>query len=105
MSEYINGVMTLSQQLADIGKKIEDCELAEIFLSDLPSEFDVLVSGLETANKSNTLSSELVRTRLLQEDHRRNSDISNTVSSMAYAANKKIKVCHCCKRTGHIKAR
>lgn len=106
MSEYINGIMTLSQQLADIGKKIEDCELAEILLSGLPSEFDVLVSGLETANISNTLSSELVRTRLLQEDHRRNcNDISNIVSSTAYAANKKIKVCHYCKRTGHIKAR
>lgn len=65
MSAYIDGLMTLVQQLADIGRTIEDAEVAELMLSGLPMEYDILVSGLETANVNGNLTSELVRTPLL----------------------------------------
>lgn len=55
MSEYINSVMTLAQQLADIARTIEDAEVAEILLSGLPAEYDVLVSNMETACISSSL--------------------------------------------------
>ncbi|KOB73565.1 putative retrovirus-related pol polyprotein from transposon tnt, partial [Operophtera brumata] len=72
MSEYIQGVMTLVQQLSDIGRKTDDAEVAEILLSGLPQEFEYLVSNLETVCLTNDLTSEIVRTRLLQEELRRN---------------------------------
>lgn len=103
MSEYIHGVMTLVQQLADIGKIIEDAEVAEILLSGLPVEYDVLVSNLETACISKSLTSELVRTRLLQEEFRKvHSDLNNS----AYVVKTKSKViCHYCKKVGHMKSK
>ncbi|KOB78926.1 putative retrovirus-related pol polyprotein from transposon tnt [Operophtera brumata] len=72
MSEYIQGVMTLVQQLSDIGRKTDDAEVAEILLSGLPQEFEYLVSNLETVCLTSDLTSEIVRTRLLQEELRRN---------------------------------
>ncbi|KAI5645600.1 gag-polypeptide of LTR copia-type domain-containing protein [Phthorimaea operculella] len=47
MQEYINAIMTIVSQLSDIGKQIEDDEVAEILLSGLPAEYDVLVSNLK----------------------------------------------------------
>lgn len=105
MSGYIEGVMSLVAQLGDIGKTIDDGEIAEILLSGLPEQFDVLVSGLETASIANGLTSELVRTRLLQEDHRRN---GNHTDGAALVTNKKKQsgsVCTYCKKTGHVEKR
>ncbi|KOB77348.1 Retrovirus-related Pol polyprotein from transposon TNT 1-94, partial [Operophtera brumata] len=59
MTDYIDRIMTRVQQLADIGRVIDDAEVAELLLSGLPQEFDALVSNLETACITNTLSSEL----------------------------------------------
>lgn len=71
MSDYIEGVMKIVHQLEDIGKKIDDGEVAEILLSGLGQEFDIIVSSLETACLTNQLSSELVRARLLQDASRK----------------------------------
>lgn len=103
MGAYIEGLMTLVQQLADIGKVIEDQEIAEILLSGLPQDYDVLVSNLETANVTNTLSSELVRTRLLQEESRKSSN--DNTSDAALITARKMLTCHYCKRKGHVKAK
>ncbi|CAH0715425.1 unnamed protein product, partial [Brenthis ino] len=104
MSDYIEGVMKLVAQLSDIGKVIDDAEIAEILLSGLPEDFNVLVSSLETASLTKTLSSEVVRTRLLQEDHRRNNN-GNTSENLAYAANNKRRfknlVCTYCRKSNH----
>ncbi|XP_063537288.1 uncharacterized protein LOC134746695 [Cydia strobilella] len=98
MSDYIEAVMRLVQQLADIDKTIEDDEVAEILLSGLPQEFDNLVSGLETACLTSKLSSEVVRTRLLQEEHRRNGEENATA---LHVKKKSPLYCSFCKRNGH----
>lgn len=109
MTEYIESVMTLVQQLADIGCKIDDGEVAEMLLSGLPQDYDVLVSGLETACITHTLSTELVRTRLLQEEFRKNSADNAIVASsnQAYYSkkNKSSVICKYCNRAGHIKSK
>lgn len=104
ISEYIDGAMKLVQQLADIGKIIDNAEVAEILLSGLPQDYDVVVSSLETACLTSSLSSEMVRMRLLQEDHRRKTDTNST----AYVSNKKKSltlICGFCKRKGHTENR
>ncbi|CAH2090995.1 unnamed protein product [Euphydryas editha] len=71
ISAYIEIIMTLIQQLGDIGKNTEDAEIAEILLSGLPSEYDMPVSSLESASMTKLLTSDLVKTRLLQEEMRK----------------------------------
>lgn len=110
MTKYIEAIFTLVQQLADIGKVIEDEEIAEILLSGLPQEFDTLVSALETASMTNALSSELVRARLIQEEYRKvktENQPSSSSSSALFAKNfnKKKIICSFCLRQGHVKAR
>lgn len=43
VTQYVESFMTLVQQLADIGKHIEDGEIAELLLSGLPTDYDHLV--------------------------------------------------------------
>lgn len=104
MHDYINAAMTLVSQLSDIGRTIEDGEVAEILLSGLPSEYDVLVSNMETACISSSLSSELVRTRLLQEELRKNGNNEHKAIENAHFARKKL-VCNFCGKTGHVRNR
>lgn len=105
MSSYIENVMTLVQQLADIGKNIEDAEVAELLLSGLPAEYDTLVSSLETTCLTSSLSSEMVRARLLQEEHRK-LDNNNGSTACAFVSKKKRDItCHYCKRVGHMKSK
>lgn len=107
MTEYIDRIMTLVQQLADIGKNIEDAEVGELLLSGLPKEFDALVSNLETACLTNSLSSELVRSRLIQEEYRK-SNFDSKIDTALVSKNAKVSkniICHYCKKSGHIKSR
>lgn len=103
--------MTLVQQLSDIGRKTDDAEVAEILLSGLPQEFEYLVSNLETVCLTNDLTSEIVRTRLLQEELRRSDGASNNNNRALISKNsfkKKTLVCHYCNKSGqsgHIKAK
>ncbi|KAI5636304.1 gag-polypeptide of LTR copia-type domain-containing protein [Phthorimaea operculella] len=55
MQEYINAIMTIVSQLSDIGKQIEDDEVAEILLSGLPAEYDVLVMRVLISSKKKKL--------------------------------------------------
>lgn len=107
MAEYIDAVMTTVQQLADIGRTVDDKEVAELLLSGLPQEYDTLVSGLEALNLQDNLTSETVRARLLQEDFRRNNNLlqQNGNGETAFATNKKIIICNYCKKPGHIKSK
>lgn len=107
MTDYLVGIMTLVQQLADIGKVIEDAEVAELLLSGLPKEFDALVSNLETACLTNSLSSELVRSRLIQEEYRKNNFSEGVDAAFVTKnrANKSKIICHYCKKSGHIKSK
>lgn len=105
MSEYINEVMDLVHKLADIGRTIDDAEIAEILLSGLPMEYDTLVSNLETSCMNNELSSELVRTRLLQEELRKNGDNQHPEKAFAMVKPRKNIVCHHCGIKGHTRAK
>ncbi|XP_063392795.1 uncharacterized protein LOC134678253 [Cydia fagiglandana] len=81
---------------------IDDEETAEILLE----EFTALVSSLETANLTSTLTSEVVKTRLLQEDHRRSQCNCNTTDNLAFMATRKKKtnnnICTCCQNCQKI---
>ncbi|KAI5635587.1 gag-polypeptide of LTR copia-type domain-containing protein [Phthorimaea operculella] len=103
MDNYIEYIMNLVHQLADIGRTIDDQEVAELLLSGLPQEYDIVVSSLESATVSKNLTSELVRTRLLQEEHRKKNNDKN--DAMAFATKKKPLICHFCHRPGHVKAK
>ncbi|XP_063368169.1 uncharacterized protein LOC134656539 [Cydia amplana] len=105
MSSYIEKVMSLVHQLSDIEKTVEDEEIAEILLSGLPPEYDSLVSNLETLCLTSKLSSEVVRTRLLQEEQRKDSmNASSTSTTSAFVSKKQI-TCKYCGKPGHVKAK
>lgn len=61
MDNYLEYITTLIQELADIGRTIQNVEVAELILSGLPQEFDVLVSSLEAVTCSGAISSERAR--------------------------------------------
>ncbi|XP_063537370.1 uncharacterized protein LOC134746772 [Cydia strobilella] len=107
MNAYIDHIMKLVQQLADIGKTIEDSEVAELLLSGLPQEFDSLVSNMSTACLTSTISSEFVRARLMQEESRKLATCSSEtafVSKQQLKAKKKF-TCTYCHKEGHVKAK
>ncbi|XP_063380174.1 uncharacterized protein LOC134677372 [Cydia fagiglandana] len=100
VSVYTEGVMKLVARRADIGKNVEDDEAADMLLSSLPEI--VLVSGLETAGFTNTLTIEIVYAFPLQEDHRMSNVQTDYDISSAYLIKEKITklLCSCCKRNG-----
>lgn len=106
MQQYIEAVTTLAQKLDDIGRKIADEEVAELLLSGLPQEYDVLVSSLEAANLSNSLTTEMVRARLLQEEFRRTTNDGAKANAALFSKNSPGKLfCTYCKKTNHQKSK
>lgn len=95
MDTYLSTIIELAQQLNDIGSPLEDDFVAVIMLSGLPQEYDPLIMALE--NNSTTLSSEVVKSKLLQEHQRR--DEKESVN--AFVAKKAVK-CFKCKKVGHV---
>ncbi|XP_047998303.1 uncharacterized protein LOC125235761 [Leguminivora glycinivorella] len=106
MQQYIEAVTTLVQKLDDIGRTTEDAEVAELLLSGLPQEYDVLVSSLEAASLTKTLTSEMVRARLLQEEFRRTTIDSDKANAALFTktTSKKI-ICSYCKKPNHHKSK
>lgn len=95
METYLSSITELAQQLCDIGSPLDDDFVAVIILSGLPQEYDPLIMALENNNTS--LSSEVVKAKLLQEYQRR--DDKETVSALV--AKKTLK-CFKCKKPGHV---
>lgn len=104
MTSYIEAIITTVQQLSDIGKTVDDEEVAEILLSGLPAEYDSVVSNLSTATVTTKISSELVRARLLQEFSRRSS-LDDNGTAFTMKTKKSIVVCDYCKKSGHTKTK
>lgn len=96
MDKYLSNITEIVQQLADIGSPLEDDFVAVIMLSGLPPEYDPLIMTLE--NNNIKLSSETVKSKLLQEHQRRD---ENTETVTALAARKTFK-CFRCKKSGHM---
>jgi hypothetical protein len=88
-----------------VGCKID--EVAEVMLVGLPDEFNPLVMGIEGTQTK--LTSESVKTRLMQGDYRRSKSAIGGSEETAYAAGIKksifVPVCHNCNMEGHIKPR
>lgn len=109
MGQYVSGLVSLAQQLADIGHKVDDEEVAVLLLGGLPAEFEPLVMGIEATHTE--LTSEIVKSRLLQEDYRRSDVASSEMSEAALAAKhssknthrKRTVTCHHCGKAGHIR--
>lgn len=89
-------------------------ESQRFFWGASPFEYDVLVSNLETAQATDQLMWETVKTRLLQEEFRKKNSNgslnSRKVSSnedmvKATSAKQKKIICNFCKRPGLIKAK
>lgn len=102
MDHYLGEIISVTQELADIGCTIDDEELAEIMLIGLSSDFDSLVMAIEATQVK--LTSEFVKSRLIQGEFKR-SDCRNmdTKDKALAVKNKFIPVCHHCKKEGHIK--
>jgi transposase InsO family protein len=75
MQEYLSKVVTLKNQLTAVGETVSENSVAMQILHSLPESYDNLVVALETRDDIPTI--EQLRTRLLQEEARRNENASN----------------------------
>lgn len=104
---YINAVLSTAQDLADIGKVIEDASIAAILLGGLSSKYEPLIMALENSNVE--VSTELVKRKLLNEMSKL--DSTETVAAFQLknrsdidvhkTKKKKPVVCYECNKPGH----
>lgn len=99
MQSYVSKITELAQQLSDISSPLDDEFIAVILLSGLTNDFDPLIMALENSNVK--LTSEAVKSKLLQEQQRR--DEKSELPEMNALAIKKPFKCFRCKKTGHLK--
>lgn len=71
IDHYLGDIISVTQELADIGCIIEDEELAELMLIGLPSEFDALIMAMEATSKE--LKSDFVKSQLMQYEFKKES--------------------------------
>ncbi|KAG6451136.1 hypothetical protein O3G_MSEX006950 [Manduca sexta] len=95
LESYIIAITTTAQDLADIGKKIEDSSLAAIILGGLTSRYEPLIMALEHSNIEVT--SEMVKTKLLSEMSRETERDVPALRSL----HKKGIICYKCRKPGH----
>lgn len=100
MLSYLSKITELGQQLSDIGSALDDEFLAVIMLSGLTGDFDPLIMALENSNIK--LTSEVVKSKLLQEQQRRDDKNQEGINALAARKTSKI-VCFKCKKPGHMK--
>lgn len=106
IEEYINAVMNTAQDLADIGKKIDDTSLAAIILGGLTPKYDPLIMALENCNIEVTTA--MVKTKLLNEMAKaKSTDESALRTKKVEPRPKKEKkrevICFECNVPGHIR--
>ncbi|KAH9633642.1 hypothetical protein HF086_010880 [Spodoptera exigua] len=65
IESYINAVISTAQDLADIGKVIDDASIAAILLGGLTSRYDPMIMALENSNVQVTI--EIVKSKTLQK--------------------------------------
>lgn len=81
MDTYIAEVMSTVQQLAEIGKEIDDETVGAILLGGLPSKYDPLVMALENSNRQITAAD--VKSRLLNEAAKKEGEPAANESAVA----------------------
>lgn len=106
IEEYLNAVMSTAQDLADIGKVIDDSSIAAIILGGLTQKYEPLIMALENSNVE--ITTELVKTKLLNEiakiaaeDEVTAFRSSGSSRSTTRLNKKKPVVCYGCKESGH----
>lgn len=109
VEDYINRMSTMAVKVVKAGLKIDDEVLASLMLAGLPDEFRSLVMAVE--NSSTKLTSEAVKTLLLQETRltSKSSDSKNAFFSKSKKSGSKIGSgakfkfrCHKCDEIGHM---
>lgn len=106
MEEHIVEFLSIKNQLAAIGKKFEDDDLAAMLLSSLPDSYSTLVTTLENRpEKEITL--EFVKGKLIEEYRRRGEKLEEGGVEMAMKVqtrlNKSAIECFWCHQKGHFK--
>lgn len=99
MEAYLSRIAELSQQLKDIGSSLDDDFIAIIMLSGLPHDYDPLIMALE--HSGTKLSSDVVKTKLLQENIRRDEKMERP--DFQALTVKKTARCFKCKKPGHLR--
>lgn len=105
MEAYLLKITDLDQQLRDINAPLDDDFLSVLMLSGLPPNYDPLIMALENSNIK--LCSETVKSKLLQENLRRDFDKGEesalfTNRNTKSVNNKQFKVkCFICKKPNH----
>lgn len=96
------------RDLKAIGATMEEVDIVCHLLLTLPKFFDNLITALETIDPAN-LSLEFVKSRILDENSKRNATKSNggsrlsNESSAMYMKNASKIICYHCGKAGHIK--
>lgn len=65
MEAYVNEVMSLAQQLANMNKPVDDEFLGALMLKGLPTEYEPMIMALEHSGAA--ITSDLVKSKLLQD--------------------------------------
>lgn len=106
MELYVNEIMSVSQELADMEAPLDDEFIAVIMLSGLSEDYSSMVMALESANVK--LTSDFVKAKLLQ-DTKLSGNSSSDDKAFYLKGNKvynkrKTVVCYKCNKEGHFKS-
>lgn len=108
MIEHFVKFDTKIRELKSTGAKMEELDVVVHLLLTLPDSYDNLVTALETMNQTN-LTLQFVKTRLIDENNKRNgresSGKSNEPGAMRATGKRKRLVCYGCGKPGHIKSK
>lgn len=101
MESYVNEILSISEQLAGIGKPVDDEYIGIIMLQGLPEEYEPMTMALE--NTGVAITSDLVKTKLLQD--KRWGQCRSEESALLVKNKGKLKKPWCwkCKSQGHYK--
>lgn len=105
MSEHFLHFDKSVRELKSIGAKMEEMDVICHLLLTLPKSYDNLVTALETMNPKD-LTLEFVKSRLLDENVKRNSGGSSSKPSESHAMHVRNPdiVCFRCGKKGHVKS-
>ncbi|KAF0706886.1 hypothetical protein AaE_013899 [Aphanomyces astaci] len=103
MLTHINQLKTLAEQLEAVGAPVSEDDLVITLLCSLSESYDVLITALES--RSDALTWEFVKARLLHEEMKRKEQGADGSKSAAFLASKRDKTkkfpCHKCGEKGH----
>lgn len=101
MQEYIDSVMSVAEDLENIGEPLRDTAVGAIMLAGLPESYDPLILGIQGSNQKTT--SDFVKNLLLQENLKgldKSSEKGYVLRSQETYEKSAIQ-CYRCKKFGH----